>query len=242
MTTETMSDRATLPDGTPCRGKLHTSSNTAWRNGCRHPGAIEAHAQWLARNGGDRDRMMPPAVDADGNCIAEKHHSTRAYRRGCRCAKAIEVWEASQQRRRDPDRVRRGVAAASQWAREAQQAKRRTGGRLSHDPRRQWRGGVMVVNRVNLMLLLSGFVDSPTRGEKLAAVARLRSTLTRDGWYEAPRPLMNSEIAARIGTTDQTVGRMIGMQQELAGNRALRRLADAQWKAAIVAAAVERGR
>lgn len=230
---------ATGETGFRCKGKIHTPTNTSWREGCRHPGAIEAHKAWLDRFG-DRDRMRPPAVDAGGNCIAEKHNSLRAYRAGCRCPSTVHLWNSGRnvKRKLDPDLLKRSVDYSSEWDREVAKVKRMTGGLLRKDPRRPWRGGMMAVSRNGLVLLLSGFTRGATRGERLAAAIRLQGTLTRSAWCDPLRPIFQSEIAERIGCTDQTAGRLIKeVWPQLIENRHLRRLADVQWKAAVAQAA-----
>lgn len=99
----------------------------------------------------------------------------------------------------------------------------------------------MAVDRNNLWMLIHGVVDSPTMGEKLAAAIRLSSVLTSEAWYRKARPMSAAEIAERIGTSDATASRLMHENwPRLIAERHLRRLADVQWKAAIVAEAPAR--
>jgi hypothetical protein len=238
MTIQTHARRAALPSGETCRGNRHTGTNEAWRRGCRHPEAIAAHEEWKRTH--SPDRMMPAAVDADGNCIADKHDSVRAYRSGCRHPKAIELWERNCQRRDQAKRVRRDIEYAAEFYKEEQRVRRLTGGRYRLDPRREWRKGAMAVDRHNLFMLLHGFIDSPNSGERLAALCRMQGRLVSDAWFKKARPMFAAEIGDAIGVTEQTALRMARKRKELAGDRARRRLADVQWRAAVAAAAAGR--
>jgi hypothetical protein len=200
---------------------------------------MAAHRVWLAENG--KSRKRPAAVDADGNCIAERHGTCKAYIAGCRHPEAVRKYEAYQQRRRDADNVRRDAAQALIWERDSQRAKRLTGGRLTQDPRRPWRGGRMAVDRNNLWMLMHGLIDSPTMMEKLAALNRLDGTLVpSDGWFEAPHVITTTELASRLGCTITGIRSLRKTRADLAGKRAQRRLADVQWKAAVAAEAAGR--
>lgn len=235
-------DAATLlPNGKVCKGIRHTPTNTSWREGCRHQGAIDAHKQWLVDNGGDRDKILPPRVGVDGNCIADKHDSRRAYRRGCRCERSVKLWEYAGHRRNNRKMVQRGREQAERWDRDARHAALVTGGRFTADPRRAWRGGKMAVGRNNLYFLLHGFADDPTMGERLAAVCLLSETMIEDpDWFRRGHLMNPADIARRIGCTEQTAARLLRDRERLAATRAERRLADVKWKTAVRAEAPAR--
>lgn len=223
-----------------CTGDRHTPTNTSWRLGCRHPGAIAAHEKWLAEK--KPHTVLPPAVDADGNCVAEKHNSRPAYLAGCRCDPAFAAYEKWRLRKLDNNRNRRARAYSRQFEAEGRRVERITGGRLVADPRRQWRGGRMTVGRSALFWITRGmFLDEATTGERLVAMIRIEGTLVPDTPWSS-RPINNMELGERIGLDDRQVYRLRGLRDRLRDQRTRRRLADVRWKAAVVAAAIERGR
>lgn len=226
---------------TECKAAKHSDTNWAWDNGCRHPGAIEAHRKWLAEGKG-RMTKVPPAVDESGRCVAAKHGSRHAYiAAGCRHPEAIEKYEKYLKRRNCDAQNRRDADQAFVWMRDSARAKRMTGGRLEQDPRRPWRGGRMAVDRNNLRwMFLHGFA-SASQGEKMAALNRLEGTMVAgDGWLEKPHRITATEIAQRLGVTLTGVKSLRARQIELATERTQRRLADRQWKVAVAEHAVGR--
>jgi len=135
-----------------CTAKKHGRSNHAWANGCRHPEAVAAHERVKERNRRSNVRL-PAQLDANGNCIAEKHGSARAYRRGCRCSEAIA---------------------------KNQQATRQE--RTGAPPWKYWRGADARVYRWNLFLAVHGFCGEPlNRGEMMAAVHLLMKSPNSNG-------------------------------------------------------------
>jgi hypothetical protein len=193
-----------------CTNKRHGASKTAWNVGCRCPAAIKAHDEYEAR----RRVTMPAQVDESGRCVAAKHGSAAAYKEaGCRCPTAVV--------RREEVRQAVSIRNAARRARQA-------------IPRGRWRAPNMRVDRTNLRLLLSGFVDSPTVGEKNAAVAILSKRGGRTGLYNS------TEIAQRIGVDPNTVRSISARIKRLAETRAERRLADVKYKARLVARAREK--
>lgn len=226
-----------------CTGKRHTGSNDAWRHGCRHPEAIAAHEKWLAERKPFSPR--PAAVDERGRCVAPKHGTWQAHIVGCRCATAVEAIRMRRERKRHDDRVRRRSAAELEYAREVaaerRAVERRTGGRLLSDPRRPWRGGKMAVRRWSLFWVMRGvFLEEATMAELMVAAIRIDGTPMVDGPYRS-RPINNLEIGERLGADDRQVYRLRQLRSRLRRQRTDRRLADSRWRAAIVAAAIERG-
>lgn len=232
----------TQTTGYPCTTDKHGDSNMAWKRGCRHPGAIAAHERAKEAEH-RREQFMPAAVDDDGNCIAADHTpGIRTYRRGCRCAPTVAAWERNRLRRLSAKRVRREQEYAGEYDRELDRTKRLTGGRLTHDPRRPWRGGRMAVSRVSLWFLVHGYcVRDVTQGERLAAVAILSGTMIEDdAWYKIGHLMNAADIARRTGCSEQIARRLTDRRVALRGERAARRLADRQWKDAVVAEAAGR--
>lgn len=96
------------------------------------------------------------------------------------------------------------------------------------DPRGKWRGPDERVNRINLMLLCSGFIDSPTSRE--LAVAALR--LSRTGNQAGTGLLTVTDIAQRIGVNPNTLRHYFDQTlPRLRAQRTERRHADAVWRA-----------
>jgi hypothetical protein len=197
------------PEGN-CTNDRHGKSKGAWNRGCRCPGAIAAHDTDV----GNRRTHKPAQVDADGNCIAVRHDSFAAYAMaGCRCPAAVA--------RRDE------VRAAEKARRVARRLK-------AAKPAGRFRGPHTRVDRYNLRLLLSGFVDQPTNGERMAAVAILSQRGGRTGLYNT------TEIGQRIGVTAGGARQIQLRIEKLRELRPMRRLADVEWKAVRVARAQER--
>ena len=225
-----------------CAAERHGSSNEAWRKGCRCRDAMAAHDDWLRRRRmRNVDRLAPPAVDATGACLATQHDTVRAYQRnGCRCAAAVAAWKQDRDRRALARRKGRNRELAELALLDSMRVRRRTGGRLTADPRKPWRGGRMAVGRVNLWMLIHGFKDKPTMGERIAAVALLSQTYAQVAWFETPRLMTSSDIAARLDIAEGTAYRLIKKRRELAEQRAQRRLADRRWKDAYTQASAGR--
>lgn len=219
-----------------CKGDYHTGSDAAWRHGCRHPEAVAAHRQWLTDHGGS-GRQVPPAVDDDGNCVAVRHGTQGAYfKAGCRHPEALAAYEKYQARRKSAEQRKRDREQIMLWSQDARRAKRMTGGRLSYDPRRIWRRGNMAVDRNNLLMLMHGFVDSPTMGEKLAAMNRLAGTMVAgESWCEKAHPITKTEKAERLGISLTGLSALRRTQLRMIESRHLRRLADVQWRVAVAA-------
>lgn len=231
-------ERAEVPSAI-CKAKRHTPLHSTWNAGCRCPGAVAAHEEWLKTH----RKHVPAAVDADGRCIAERHDSIKAYLlAGCRCPGAVRLNEYRIKRQKDRDRAKKAAAYSRRYFQEIMRTKRLTGGRLEADPRREWRGGAMLVDRNNLRWLLQGFVDSPTRGELLAAICRLWDDRPYADvpWWSRPRRMTTSELANYLGTTHATLTRLHRLQGRLRDRRTERRLADAKWRAAYTAAGADR--
>lgn len=194
-----------------CPGtKSHQTADAYHNHKCRCPEAVAAFRARPRRQQGRSAVQLPPAINPDGTCAAEKHHSYVAWLAGCRCPHSVR---------------RREEVQASVYA--------RTTGRLQ--PWLKWRGTNMRVSRVNLLLLLSGFSDQPTYAERMVACL----ILSQRGSATAG-PLGRQEIADRLHTTVERVASYLGKIEVLAGERTRRRLADVKWKAARVARANER--
>lgn len=222
-----------------CNPRVRCSATQdGWNKGCRHPGAIQAHEEWLAARRADRE----DAVNwPEGQCLARRHGTRYAadiY--GCRCPEALRKVKEDRERRDAARNESRARAYATEYHRETQRVQRATGGRLSADPRREWRYGKAGVSSITVMMMLHGFPDNPTRGERMVAIIKLDDRMVRDEWTARMRPMLKSEIGARIGCTEATVRRLRAERERRRGERALRRLADAQWRAAHHARGAER--
>lgn len=228
-----------------CTAKSHGASQNAWRHGCRHPEAIAAHRKWTADN--KPFSLRPAAVGADGECLAPKHGSWQAYVYGCRHPEAVRAWDRRLEGKRAKDRMRRARTAealeqARLYAGDRRRAEKLTGGRLNSDPRRPWRGGKMAVGKMALFWITRGmFIEEATMAELMVAAIRLESVRVVDGPYLS-RPLTNLELGARLGADDRQIYRLRYLRARLRSERTQRRLADSKWRAAVVAAAIERGR
>lgn len=219
-----------------CRASAHYASNNAWRLGCRHPEAVAAHDAWLADHSPHKQR--PAAVDEHGNCIAAKHGSHVAWLAGCRCPEAEKARGAYLARHNDIDRARREREYTREYDAEIRKIKRMTGGRLRLDPRKKWQGDRQV-GRLTMLFLLDGHSQDATVSELMAAVIKLTGRLVPNGplrW----RPINNMEIGDRLGIDDRHVIRLRARRRQLVSERAQRRLADAQFKAAVAAEAAGR--
>lgn len=158
-------------------------------------------------------------VPSDPACPAVRHRTRNAHRNhGCRCREAVIAAEAFRDYQIAYKRARRRGD-------NAKRAARRFG--TGWDPRLPYEGPRRRVSRINLMLLCSGFVDSPTMYERMAATLRLsvRGNPAGTGLMSA------REIAARIGCSARDVQRYRGMPARLREQRTARRLADARWRA-----------
>lgn len=191
--------RSRRPQTNPeCAADSHGTANARHNDGCKCREAIDAYAATIAKRRPVR-RVQPAQVDGNGNCVAGKHGSYLAWMAGCRCPAACEKREQ--------------VMARKVWA--------------GPQPWHGFRGPQQRVSRVNLLLLLSGFVDDPTYMERVVAANILR----RRG-----RTIV--EIGRRMGGYDtDAVDGYLRRYAELAGKRTERRLADVKWKAARVARA-----
>jgi hypothetical protein len=196
-------------DTVTCDARTHGPTNYAWKNGCRHPGAIAAHDSVLNRYRAERTAKRAEGLRV-GHCVAALHHTEQAVSRGCICVSSKRVAQ----------KARRCELAAL-----AKYGETRLPGAMQRSYER-FRGPRMRVNRFNLMLLLSGFVDSPTRGEMVAAV----HILTRRG-NRAGTGLLNwQEIADRLGVDDAVAHRHQRFIVEARRDRARRRRLDVLMK------------
>lgn len=195
-----------------CSAEHHAPTHNAWQHGCRHPGALIAHEQWKSKLRAERGAALR-AHRETGACGAHVHDTVGAYRRGCRCDLAVKLYHASHDGR--------------------QIARLREMGSVKLD--NPWRQGKMAVSRINLWMLVRGFVDSPTVGERMAAVAILsRRGTTQVGIGGRDGFLNNQEIGRRIGINDLAVIGIRKRMEALAESRTQRRLADVRAKAARV--------
>lgn len=194
-----------LPRTNPeCPATVHGTANARNNKRCKCPEAIAAYNASVARGRPVR-RIRPAAVDEQGRCVADRHDSYLAWVEGCRCPTSVEKREQYRAGIREQGRARTG------------------GGRPWH----QFRGPQMRVNRVNLILLLSGFVDNPTYMERVVAA----NILHRRGLNG--RRLTPGEIGERIGGYGSwCVAGYLKRFAELAEKRTERRLADVKRKAA----------
>lgn len=200
------------PDGDCDNGTRHGPTEAAHREGCRCPQALAAHADYLARRRTRDNRQAPPAPKApDGSCTALGHGTESAYRRrGCRCEDAIKAYHTAKERARIRHMRKRILTC-------------------QYDPRIPWRGPDHRVSRFNLLLLMGGFVDNPTLGERTVAALRLSRMPHRFGqWINTP-----DDVARIIGEYDgHQVTKLIARVERLRASRTRRRLADAWWRAA----------
>lgn len=209
-----------------------------WSKGCRHPGAIRAHGEWLAARRAEREAA---ATWPEGQCLARRHgtrHAADAY--GCRCPEALLEVDHARAQRVENRRAQRRREYSAEYEREERRIRRATGGRLSADPRREWRYGKAGVSSITVMMMLHGFPDSPSRAERMVAIIKLDGRMIRDENTARMRPMSKGEIGARIGCTEATVRRLRAERERRRDERALRRLADAQWRAAHHAHGAER--
>lgn len=225
-----------------CRRRARCSdTNTAWREGCRHPGAIAAHKQWLERKRAEREAI----VAADGECRAATHGTRSAYEKsGCRCDAAVTAKMAHDARAK---RAQRDREYQTEYVAEMERCKRKTGGRLDRDPRRPWRGGKMAVSEASVLLLTTGaHPGDATMAERLVALIRIEG---KQVWatygIEAKeaagyRPLLQSEIAQRTGMSETVQRHLRRKRADLRELRTERRLADSKWRVAVAAEAAGR--
>jgi hypothetical protein len=209
-----------------------------WSKGCRHPEAIRAHQEWLDARRAEREA----AVDwPEGQCLARRHgtrYAADAY--GCRCPEALLEVDRARARRVENKKAQRRREYALEYEHEERRVRRATGWRLSADPRREWRYGKAGVSSITVMMMLHGFPDSPTRAERMVAIIKLDGRMVRDEHTARMRPMFKGEIAERIGCTEATVRRLRAERVRRRNERTLRRLADAQWRAAHHAHGAER--
>jgi hypothetical protein len=202
---------------------------------------VQAHEEWKAKGGRRSYRRREAAVDAQGRCIAERHGTILAYIDGCRCPESVQKFTARQARYRQARDRERDLRLAHEAFADGRRVKRLTGGRLQYDPRRPFRAGRWRVDGVMVRALAGGarVIGTPTHGDLLAAVARLEGWRVPNGPLRS-RPATARQIAERIGSTERTVLRLREQRRRLATDRTARRLADARWRAAYVAAGVDR--
>jgi len=210
---------------TPCG-----DSQNAWQKGCRHPGAVRAHEEWKERKRAEREA----AADwPEGQCLASSHGTLFAAEvNGCRCPEALRRMDEKRERHARRKRAARERSYALEYEREVRRIRRATGGRLSADPRREWRYGKAGVSSITLMMMLHGFPDNPTRAERMVAIIKLDQQRVRDEHTARMRSMFKGEIAKRIGVTEATVRRLRAERERRRDERHLRRLADAQWRVA----------
>lgn len=192
-----------------CPGLWHGPTNNAWNNGgCRHPEAIAAHQAFLAERRNTARTPRWPSDPRPGCPVL--HHDTRYAHKvyGCRCDAAVAARDDANARTRQL-RATGGGTPVHQGA-PPRRNPRRKSVPIFADPD-------MRVSRFNLLLLTSGFIDNPTRGEMMVATLRL-----------SRRGLTNTEIAARLGTYGADITRSTRLINELRALRTERRLADAQ--------------
>lgn len=195
----------------PCRAATH-ATEASWKDGCRHAAALIAHEEWKARR---RDKRVAALAiwRATGQCAAERHIPTDySYYGGCRCPETLAAYDRRHADSLSTLRKKFGTTAQTN----------------------RWRQGDRMVDRNNLFLLVHGFIDRPTGGERLAATAILMQRNGRNG------PLEPAEIAERIGVNPHTIPSYVARMRRLREERPLRKLADIRDKAARVAAAAGR--
>lgn len=211
-----------------CKGRRHGTINAARNHGCSCPLAVKLLTEWRATH--QRYARQPAKIDSAGNCVAERHGSRLAFIAGCRCPDAVL---------KDEDHRAKDRGYGAKYGSEQRKALRATGGRLSRDPRNRWRGERMRVDPFTLGALLNGDRPRGTRGELMVAVMRMQGRVKVNG-PEHPRPIQVGEIAAYLGIDEGVVARRQRDPQVFRKERTQRRLADSQWRAAIVAAAADR--
>lgn len=195
-----------------CRGREHGPHNTAWTKGCRCWDTLVAHEEWKAHRRVERIRALAVWRET-GQCAAKRHTPTdNSYFGGCRCPATVAYFTE-----------RHGDELALLHAKHAQAPVENV-----------WRDGRMKVSRTNLWLLVRGFVDEPTYGERLAAAIILSQRHGPNGRLDP------DEIGKRIGVHAHTVPGYFKRARELRDQRTQRRLADARDKAARVARALAR--
>lgn len=240
----------TNPD---CRADRHRPEQASYKRGCRCPATVAAHNVWI--NG-----RRTTSTQTNPHCTAASHRATdTSWRRGCRCERALIAHQNHlAERRREARETARaarvaGCRASTHGTRYAYQARgcrcpeaeaayrNRTRGRhdralvRTRDPRARWRGRQHRVSSISLWMLVRGMVDRPTAGERLAAIAILEQRGS-----ETLGLLNDAEIGERIGTSADRVRQLRALRDRMRGERAQRRLADAQWKARRAAVATER--
>ncbi|MET0425017.1 MAG: hypothetical protein ABW046_14125, partial [Actinoplanes sp.] len=185
-----------------------------------------------------------------GQCVAALHGTPHArHKLGCRCPLvSSQVAFAERLARRQAGRAAAEVARmeadrayAVEYYEASRRTKKRTGGRLEYDPRQPWRHGSMAVDRVVVDALVQGvrIIGKPTHAELLVAVVRITGRRVTNG-PKRSRPINAAEIGKLIGVNDRTVYRLRNDRRKLAEERDARRLADAQYRAALCAAGADR--
>jgi hypothetical protein len=199
----------TNPECTAVKG--HGTQHAYRKFRCRCDEAIAAFRARPKRKSRAKPRN-PTVAESRPGCGAEKHDTMAAWQAGCRC----ELAEAKHEKR-----------LAAQVAYRARQAP---------DPAELWRGPTTRVSRVTVLLLTTGFSDSPTTREKQLAI----ETLARRGNIAGTGLLTTGEIAQRLGIADNTVRALRSQFRALRTTRTQRRLADVRSKAMRAARALEK--
>jgi DNA-binding CsgD family transcriptional regulator len=199
-----------------CPAATHGTQSAWKKNRCRCPEAVAAHEAALALKRGAASPKPATVVALRPDCPSDKHDNQAAYAAGCRCPLAVQ----RHARRLEVQRLTR--------------LKRKE----TEDPYsvQKWRGPQTRVSRVNVLLLTTGFSDSPTTRERQLAI----ETLYRRGNRYETGFLTAGEIAVRLGITESYVLALRADYRKLASERTARRIADVRAKAARVARALQK--
>lgn len=193
-----------------CDAERHAATKYAYIHGCRCPGALAAHDQYRARRRRSDTAWRLSIRNPDPTCPAERHRrSEEGWQGGCRCTGAVAAHNKAVR-----GRGRRAAAGLAELTAE----------------RDRWRGPDSRVNRISLMFLIDGYPDTDAQGRTINTPAEIMVAVMRLSHRRYQLDLKG--IAARVGLATPTVYHYLGKPARLRGERALRRLADAQWRAA----------
>lgn len=203
------------PSNPECTAHRHNPTEDSWAKGCRCPGAVRAHEVKMAARRIEKANLRKlAATAAEFGCTSRAHGTLRMYFDGCRHPEARQKYEDRQRRRA-----------------EARGARRRREQKRSLERWLVWRGPERRVSRINLWMLVRGFVDSPTRAEMLAATIILSRRLVPNPDLGA---VTKADIGRRLGVDGGEITRLWAERALAAKNRAQRRLADVRYKAVRV--------